>query len=338
MTWLGLDIGGANLKAALGAGWARSSPFQLWRDPDRLVEALRQLIEGAPPFNGFAVTMTGELCDCFTSKDEGVRYILSAVDALAGSKEVCVYLVDGRFVSPQQASELSLLAAASNWRALAQFACRWAEGRNAVLIDMGSTTTDIIPIVNGQVAAKGLTDTQRLGNRELCYSGVGRTPVCAVVQSVLWGGVDYPVAAELFATTADAYVVLGDIPEQARASWTADGRPLTRANSMQRLARQFCADSSELKDEHLQQIALAVRVAQLRQIEQGITNVIARMGAEPDLLLLSGAGEFLVRGAVQNRLGSCPVLTLSDKIGPVASACAPAYAVAILADEVGAAR
>ena len=45
MSWLGVDIGGANLKAADGRGWAQSVPFALWRDPQGLAEALAALVE-----------------------------------------------------------------------------------------------------------------------------------------------------------------------------------------------------------------------------------------------------------------------------------------------------
>ena len=73
MTWLALDIGGANLKAANGLKYARSVPFPLWRTPERLPEALRSLLASGPPFEQLAVTMTGELADCFPSKADGVR-------------------------------------------------------------------------------------------------------------------------------------------------------------------------------------------------------------------------------------------------------------------------
>ena len=83
MTCLGLDIGGANLKAADGRGWAKSVSFPLWRDPHGLAGALDALVQNAPVSERLAVTMTGELCDCFSSKIEGVRHILAAVDQLA---------------------------------------------------------------------------------------------------------------------------------------------------------------------------------------------------------------------------------------------------------------
>ena len=78
MNWIGLDIGGANLKAANGAGWARSIAFPLWREPDRLSAALLALIRTAPTSGSVAATMTAELCDCFRTKLEGVAHILDA--------------------------------------------------------------------------------------------------------------------------------------------------------------------------------------------------------------------------------------------------------------------
>src|SRR6188508_841938 len=99
MSWLGLDIGGANLKAATAAGWARSVPFALWRDPEGLAAALAELLRSAPAADRLAVTMTGELCDCFRTKQEGVLHILRAVREAANGREICVYLVNGRFAS-----------------------------------------------------------------------------------------------------------------------------------------------------------------------------------------------------------------------------------------------
>src|SRR4051794_384431 len=99
MNWLGLDIGGANLKVGNGQGWARAVPLARWREPHGLAAAIGTLIAGAPPADGLAITMTGELCDCFWTKADGVRHILAAVAGVARGREVLAYLVDGRFVS-----------------------------------------------------------------------------------------------------------------------------------------------------------------------------------------------------------------------------------------------
>lgn len=333
MSGLGLDIGGGNLKAADGAGWTRSVPFALWRNPQGLSQALAALIEHSPPSARLAVTMTGELCDCFRSKADGVEHILAAVQEVANGKEIGVYLVDGRFVSVAEAMQLPLLAAASNWRALAQFACRYVEGCTALLIDIGSTTTDIVPLVEGRVAARGRNDTERLATRELLYSGVGRTPVCALVRSLPWRGQSCPIAAEVFSTTADAYILLDDIQEDPRAEWTADGRPLTAECARQRLARQLCADADEIVSDDFHGMARVVREAQLNQLAEGITATVANMRERPGVVVLSGSGEFLGRTAVEQLLEGCRVISLADRLGAATSCCAPAHAVAVLAAE-----
>jgi probable H4MPT-linked C1 transfer pathway protein len=333
MSWVGLDIGGANLKAADGRGWACSVPFALWRNPDGLAEALADLIGRAPAVERLAVTMTGELCDCFHSKTDGVRHILAAVEQVASGREVQVYLVEGRFASLTEARELPHLAAASNWHALGRFACRLINSPAGLLIDIGSTTTDIIPLVGGEVVARGTNDTERLLSGELLYRGVGRTPVCAVVRTLPWRGNDCPVAAELFATTADAYVLLGELAEDPQADWTADGRPLTRECARQRLARQLCADAADISPEGFRRIAEAVQAAQIGELQACIEQVAQQMPLPPSACILSGSGEFLAQSAAKAALGDCQLLFLRTQIGDPASICGPTHAVAVLASE-----
>jgi (4-(4-[2-(gamma-L-glutamylamino)ethyl]phenoxymethyl)furan-2-yl)methanamine synthase len=332
MSWLGIDIGGANLKAADGAGWARSVPFALWREPQNLAAELKALIESAPPGDRLAVTMTGELCDCFRSKPEGVRHILKAVDQAAGGREIRVYHVDGRFASTAEATIYPHLAAASNWHALAAFAGRYAPEGVALLIDIGSTTTDVIPLVDGKVVAAGSNDMERLLLGELIYRGVRRTPICALCKTLPWNGSSCSVAAEFFATTADAYLLLGMLPEEPSAEWTADGRPLSKEHARQRLARQLCADARELGTDAIDQIARAVHEAQLAELRQSISTVVGRLLEPPSTFILSGSGEFLGRAAAEQSSGARCV-SLGKLLGEQASECGPALAVAVLAKE-----
>ena len=60
--------------------------------------------------------------------------------------------------------------------------------RDALFVDIGTTTTDIIPIVGGVVVACGRTDPERLASGELLYTGAVRTPVEAIAQHVRVGG------------------------------------------------------------------------------------------------------------------------------------------------------
>ncbi len=333
MSWLGLDIGGANLKAADTRGWARTVPFALWRNPDGLAQALRELISQAPAHERLAVTMTGELCDCFRSKAEGVEKILAAVREVARKRDVAVYLCNGQFVSVPDAIEEPLLAAASNWRAIAELACRCVGERDAVLVDIGSTTTDVIPIESGRVASRGYTDTERLLSRELVYSGVGRTPVCALTQLLPLRDAMCPVAAELFSTTADVYVLLGDVCEDPAATWPADGRPLTADLSKERLARQVCADANSLSRDELIKMAAYVRAAQQSQLGAAFKHVARSLAGGRPCFVTSGSGEFLAQAVVASEFQDCPVNSLADGYGQAVSQCAAAFAVAVLAKD-----
>jgi probable H4MPT-linked C1 transfer pathway protein len=333
MSWLGIDIGGANLKVADGQGWARSMPFAVWRYPQVLAQQLAQLIGGAPSPGRLAVTMTAELCDCFDSKAAGVRHVLDCVEIVDKNRDARVYLVDGRFASTGEAREAPQLAAASNWHALASFAARFVTSRTGLMIDVGSTTTDVIPIIDGRVAARGRNDTERLLSRELIYRGVGRTPICALVDTLPLRGEQCPVAAEVFATTADAYLMSGELKEDEDADWTANGRPLVKKFARQRLARQLCADADDLTPEEIEQIARAVREAHYNEMARCVGSVGKRLPEAPETCIVSGSGEFLARAVVEGVFGGSRAVSLAAKIGLEASRCAPSHALAVLAQE-----
>jgi len=331
MSWLALDIGGANLKAADGRGWARSVPFALARDPERLDDELEALLGSAPQRPRLAVTMTGELCDAFHTKVEGVRHILRAVEAAADGRKIRVYLVDGEMVSVDVAKENPLLAAASNWHALARFACRFFRVQSGLLVDVGSTTTDLVPVFEGQVASHAVTDTERLLAGELVYSGVCHTPFSALVREVPWRGHACPGAGDCFATTADAYVVLGEVPEQLSSAATADGRSLTRRCAQARLARMICADSSTFSENDAHLVAQAVHDAQLRQLRDAAVQVASGLKQPVDCFVVSGVGEFLARRMICQKWPAGRVVSLAEELGSDASVCAPAHALAVLA-------
>ena len=333
MTSLAIDIGGANIKAADGRGYAASRPFAVWKHPQSLSAELVQLIESAPACTSLAVTMTAELADCFETKAEGVRQILDAVQAAASGRTIRVYQVDGQLVGIEEARKAPLLAAASNWHALAAFANRYASAWPALLIDLGSTTADVIPLDPSGPVAAGLNDPERLASSELAYTGVERTPLCALVRSLPWQGCDCPVAAELFATTADAYLMLGELPEEPENCDTADGRPRTWPHALARLARMVCADADSFTPEDARQAAFIVREAQLELLQAAVEKVVTRLGAPPRTIITSGHGEFLLRHLLDRLSWQANVLSLTEVLGPAVSRCAPAHALAVLASE-----
>lgn len=329
---LGLDIGGANLKVAHSTGAARLVPFELWRQPDGLADAIRGLLRGWPPFELLAVTMTGELCDCFPSKRAGVLAILDAVDAAAGTIPVRVWRTDG-WGDVIHTRNSPLQAAAANWLALAWYAARHAPKGSALVIDIGSTTTDITPLYDGRPVPRGRTDPERLRSRELVYTGVRRTPLCALLGAA--------GAAEWFATTLDIYLIQGAIAEYSADLGTADGRPATQEAAHARLARMLCADLETSTAEERQNLADRLARQQAELIHGAVKDVAGRLPQPPDTLVLAGSGEFLARAALHVApIAPEPpaVISLADTLGAELSQTACAYAVAILAREANGER
>jgi probable H4MPT-linked C1 transfer pathway protein len=335
-TVLGLDVGGANLKAAHSGSICCSRPFALWRNPTGLPQALAGLLRespGLPTADELAVTMTGELCDCFASKREGVHAILDAVETVADGMPVWVWRTDGRLVDLAVArAESPLLTAAANWLALATWAGRLAPSGPALLIDIGTTTTDIIPLQDGIPTPRGRTDPERLASRELVYTGIRRTPVCAL-------GGDTPLAAEWFATTHDVYLVLGMVAEDAQDRDTADGRLATRSHAHARLARMLGADLDTSSETQRFTLAEEIHQRQMELLGRAVQSVAGRLTGPPRTIILSGAGELLAR-KVLTHLGltestQCRVVSIQETLGASLSQAACAYAVAILRKEQG---
>ena len=328
-TVLGLDIGGANLKAATSTGLARTRPFPLWKDPAGLAIALTRLLESMPQADLLAVTMTGELCDCYESKRHGVLAILDGVEAVAGAAATNVWRNDGQFVNLTAARTAPLEVAAANWLALATFAGRYVPTGSGLLIDVGSTTTDIIPLRDGLPIPRARTDPERLAARELLYQGVRRTPLCTLTGKTC--------AAELFATTLDVHLLLGHIAECPFDCETADGRPATRAAAHARIARMLCADLETSTEE--QRLGLAHRVfrTQTVRMREALEQVMSDLPSPPGTLVLSGSGEFLARTTVASlpQLAACHQVSLTSKLGAEISQAACAYALALLAAEGG---
>ncbi len=330
---LAFDIGGANLKIAHSTGWIMAEAFPLWQQCQELPGALRAAMEAAPPADILAVTMTGELADCFTTKAEGVAAILAAVEEVAGGREVLVYQCSGDLVAPNQARHAPLLTAASNWHVLASFAARYCDDAPGLLLDLGSTTCDLIPLHHGQPTTTGHTDTERLQSRELVYTGVERSPLCGLVTELPWQDGACPLALEQFATTLDVYLLLDELPAAAHNCHTADGRPRTKTAAHARLARCLCADTQTFFITDALRAARAVRQAQLERLDAALQTVLANMPSPPSTIVLSGQGEFLLRELVGAACSASQVVSLAERLGPEASRAACAIALAHLTAE-----
>lgn len=332
----GWDVGGAHLKTArighdgsLTGVWLEPCP--LWRGLDQLHQAIDR-IEAAMPAGDpcvHAVTMTGEMVDLFETRQAGVQALAALLDQRLGSGRVRFYAGDQGWLDTGQACRHAERVASANWHATAHLVSTCVS--EALLVDIGSTTTDLIPIRDGAVATPSSSDRERLSAGELVYTGVARTPLMAMASEAPVAGHFTPLMAEHFATSSDVYRILGLLPEKADLHDTADGGAKTAAASRVRLARMVGRDAAELPDTAWTELAAWFADAQMARIGRAVRQVLSRGTLAADApLVVAGVGGFLGT-QLAARFGR-PVINFSHILAPNAhpdlvDGCAPAVAV-----------
>lgn len=337
MSWppvVGWDIGGVNTKAARVSGEPadrRSTilPYELQYEPSLLPATLLSAAAriGVERGDAHAVTMTAELSQIFRTKREGVGFVLDALETAFPRDRLHVYTVSGRFVSATEARSQPLDVAASNWAATANWVGRFLP--NCILVDVGTTTSDLIPIRGGRLAAVGRTDTERLQTGELVYTGALRTPVEAIARRVPLKGGTVSLAAERFALSGDVHLWLERLREEDYTCPTPDGRPARKEFAGERLARTVCADRELLDDAEISAVAAALADEQRRMLCEALQG-IRRRCPELEVAVVTGLGEFIASDAA--RLAGLDVCSLAEKLVGSPQA-APATAVAYLLRE-----
>lgn len=299
--YIGWDIGGAHLKLARvdGTGTlieAEQFPVVLWQGMTALQQILKSLHERLDgSVAGHALTMTGELVDAFPDRETGVNTLADLFARQFSRDPVAVYAADSGLVPILQARRYSKAVASANWHATATFVA--GQCGTGVLVDIGSTTTDIVPFVDGHQTASGMSDQERLRVDELVYTGVVRTPVMAIVRRVPFRGAWQNVAAELFATMADVYRIRQELDEACDQMSTADGAGKTVDHSIRRLARMLGTDPApDLPLQAWLDLAGFIAERQYQMIETAFMNVKSRFrnGARP-VLAGAGCGRFIAR-------------------------------------------
>ncbi|HWQ65092.1 MAG TPA: hydantoinase/oxoprolinase family protein [Methanospirillum sp.] len=298
---IGIDVGGANLKVVDSSG-VHIHYCPLWQEAP-----IQELLTPYAGSENAAVVMSGELADCFSSKQEGIEFIVSEVKAVF--PDAIFYGMDGKF----HTSAVPQLAAA-NWLAMADMLRHRYPG--AVLVDMGSTTTDIIPL-NAFDSMIGQTDLTRLQQGYLVYCGLLRTNVATLIQTAEVNGLNTPVSTEYFASTGDVYVALNRINEDLFSADTADRKGTDRTSCMRRLARVVCADLEEIGESGALDIAISVYKTQMSLIVRVVEKIVLYHGAKQ--IIAVGIGSALVAEWTGSR-------DLSTELGEYTDAM-PAYAV-----------
>ena len=333
---IGWDIGGAHLKAARVKDGRVEAVAQaatpLWLGLDCLEGAFDALRAQLGDARHHAITMTGELCDAFPSRREGVaglaaiaaRHLAPAASSLYGGRV--------GFIELGEAASHAADIASANWHASAALVA--AKLRDALFIDIGSTTADLIPIVAGRVAALGYSDDERLASGELVYTGMTRSFVMALASRAPFRGAWTPLMNEYFASSADVHRILGDLPAGADKMATADGREKTIEASRARLARMIGREADDASDPEWDGLAAWFAEAQIRAIADAASLRLSRRDvpiAAP--VVAAGIGEGVVAEIARRLQRPCVGFSSLFAAPADASHCAPAVAVALLAAE-----
>jgi (4-(4-[2-(gamma-L-glutamylamino)ethyl]phenoxymethyl)furan-2-yl)methanamine synthase len=339
---IGWDVGGAHLKAARSEDGCIVDAVQV-ASPLRLgLERLAQAFAEAKTRIGSAdlhvVTMTGELADTFSSRAEGVEALAALAARELAPAAISLYAGRAGFVAPQDARRHLEDIASANWYASASLAA--SAVRNALLVDIGSTTTDLVPIVAGAVVARGYTDAERLAAGELVYTGMVRSFAMAVTERAPFAGRWSPLINENFATMADVHRILGQLPEGVDQMATADGRAKTAAASRARLARMVGCDVDAAGEGGWRMLAQWFAERQIRTIIDGAMLVLSAAAMPADAPILgAGIGDSIAREIARRlerrHLPFDSVLNVAPQVREQALHCAPAAALAALAAHRG---
>ncbi|RAP47007.1 MAG: hypothetical protein BZ135_02900 [Methanosphaera sp. rholeuAM6] len=307
MKIIGLDIGGANTDCTIiniKNNEIKSMKnyreyFPMWKEKDKLNRCFEKLTRNDADIEVVCVSMTAELADGYESKKEGVKDISQKVMEYFKEKEVYFVTFEGL----KTYSELKnnyLTAAAANWIGTAEI-IKYIE-KDCIFMDIGSTTTDIIPIKNKKEIALGHTDLERLSSGELIYTGMLRTNLAAIVHNVPINNKNTRVSSELFSITADIHRILGNITEKEYTCNTPDGNKKDLISCKRRLARLVCADLDTLKDEEIIKLAKHIESEQIKQIFNGLKEVVERSKINTVLITSLGNGNLCEKAAKKLKL------------------------------------
>jgi probable H4MPT-linked C1 transfer pathway protein len=285
-TVIGWDIGGVNTKAVLLRQEndcieelrTMVEYFPVWKDPTKLVNVLslmkKKLVNNIE-VDGVGLTMTAELSDAYSTKREGVGHVLECVEEAFAGSPIFVTDINAKLKPIEAAKAEPISVAAANWAATGWLATQLL--KTCVVVDVGSTSTSIIPVIDKRIYASGKNDLEKLMNGELIYTGSLRTNVAAIVGSIPLKGSVARVASELFSQSGDVHLILNNISEEEYTTETADGHGKTRGEAVARLARVVCADAEMLSEEEIMQIAQYVYERQVEQIADGLRQVYSRI-------------------------------------------------------------
>lgn len=301
--YIGWDIGGAHTKYTINSKALVKPdsiiiPLQLWKSLEPLKKLINDIYDKYSHrytiING--LTMSGEMCDSFNNREEGVKKILSLFNR--GSSKNYIYTSKHGIVPMNKYKNCKYIAS-MNWHIIASYVKNIY--KNVIAIDLGSTTTDIILIKNYKCINQRIDDHTGLKSSELIYTGVLRTPIFSVVKSISYNRQIYNLIPENYATMADIYRVLGVIGSQEDYSTTADGRSKSQLNSFMRVSRLLGLDYTSKYKKLILGLSRKIMSEHYDQIRYNIHSHITKLFLnEKDLKFIGmGVGRNIIKRICQ---------------------------------------
>ncbi len=292
----GWDIGGAHIKAAKIDFLKKNSTTEqvyspIWKNINNLKKSIKLIKNKLGKTNYHAITMTAELADIFSDRVNGVKYIVNLSSKILGEKNIFFYSKK-TFLKKKLAIKKTFELNSMNWHATASFISN--SFPNCILIDVGSTTTDIIPIKNKRIISRSVTDYQRLKSNELIYLGVLRTPIQAIEKKK-------NLVNENFANLSDVYRILNKIPNTIDLLPTLDNKTKSKHDSARRIARIFGQDYEKKHFLKWKEIAYKIQKKHLKILKSAIKEIKIKKKLNAVPIIGAGIGEFLVREASKQK-------------------------------------
>lgn len=321
MIILGLDVGGANTKAAL-VNFKNSEIidtisyleyFPFWEKTlDDILGMFERILKRfskektitSKDITYISITITAELSDAFQTKREGISTILSALEQIFEKDKMFFINNECKFLNFYQVKTNQLSIAAANWVSTALFLGNFLP--ECILIDGGSTTIDVIPILNSIPVTKGKDDLTRIINHELIYTGGLRATIPSITHFVPYKEKLVRISFERFALISDIHRILNNITEKEYINDTADNRSKSLNDCYARLSRIICMDIETISKEDLDIIAKYIYEKQIHiisyEIKEFIKELIHRFPQflnNPKFVITGLSADFLIRKALE---------------------------------------
>ncbi|MCC3144110.1 H4MPT-linked C1 transfer pathway protein [Halanaerobium sp. Z-7514] len=290
------DIGGANIKASrieyeknISNIKSSSHFFPIWDQSKDPLLIIKDISEELGSSDYFAVTMTAELADRFNNKAEGVNYIIELFEKNFKEKNIFYCDYYGNLKQKFEIKAIKTLAAA-NWAVSAKFLAEFFA--DFILFDLGSTSTDLIPVKNSKLINRGKTDNERLFWGELIYLGYLRSNLSFLVDQLPYQGKMITPINEYFASTADIHLLKGIIDQSEYNIPTADAKAKNRKAALSRVARLLSLDLNIASEAEIELIVNYIYQKEIDLLYEKIVQLYSRVDPSFETIILANKGAF----------------------------------------------